>query len=116
MPKRNERVAPPRAPGGYEIRYLRTDAVKGWEDLCSQAPSAAWEAFHVLATRPCDPENPQRQHRLRGNLGSIEVKGASLEQWQYEVTAGGRVWYAVNSSERVVWISYASTRHPQATE
>lgn len=116
MPKRNERVAPPRAPGGYEVRYLRTEAVKGWEDLCSQAPSAAWEVFHVMATKPCDPENPQRQHRLRGKLDSIEVKGALLEQWQYEVTGGGRVWYAVNSSERVVWISYASTRHPKATE
>ena len=30
----------------------------------------AWEAWVVLTERPTTPENPYRQHRLRGQLGS----------------------------------------------
>jgi hypothetical protein len=44
------------------------------------------------------------------------VAGEDLQQWQYEVTAGGRVWYAVDDKRRRVVLTYASTRHPKATE
>ncbi len=37
------------------------------------------------------PENPARQHRLRGPLATHEIGGRHLDQWQYEVTAGGRI-------------------------
>jgi hypothetical protein len=39
-----------------------------------------------------------------------------MEQWQYEVTAGGRVWYLVDRKARTVWLTHASTAHPQATD
>lgn len=42
--------------------------------------------------------------------------GRPLPQWQYEVTSGGRVWYAVDEDKHIVWITYASTRHPKATD
>jgi len=44
------------------------------------------------------------------------VNGDQLEQWQFEVTGGGRVWYCVDDSNRTVWMSDASVGHPKATE
>jgi hypothetical protein len=39
-----------------------------------------------------------------------------LEQWQYEVTAGGRIWYCPDPQDKIVWIVVASTAHPKLTE
>ena len=77
---------------------------------------ATWEAWIVLTERPTAPEKPNRQHRLRGSLRSHEIKGKELEQWQYEITAGGRIWYCPDPDERMVWIVAARTGHPKATE
>ncbi|GAA2503253.1 hypothetical protein GCM10010406_44780 [Streptomyces thermolineatus] len=37
-------------------------------------------------------------------------------QWEYEVTAGGRVRYLVDEPRRTVHLVHASTRHPKDTE
>ncbi|MFF0876176.1 MULTISPECIES: hypothetical protein [Micromonospora] len=42
--------------------------------------------------------------------------GRALPQWQYEVTAGGRVWYLVDDQTRTCWIKHAGTGHPRATD
>jgi len=39
-----------------------------------------------------------------------------LEQWQIEVTGGGRIWYLVDDDARTVWLVEAGTGHPRATE
>lgn len=39
-----------------------------------------------------------------------------MEQWQYEVTGGGRVWYLVDTSGRTLWLRHAGLGHPKATE
>ena len=80
------------------------------------AQANTWEAWVVLTERPTRPENPSRQHRLRGQLAERLVGGRSLPQWQYEVTAGGRIWYCPDDLRRVVWVVAASTSHPNATE
>jgi hypothetical protein len=43
------------------------------------------------------------------------VKGKTLEQWQYEVTGGGRIWYCPDDDDRVVYIMHAATGHPRET-
>jgi hypothetical protein len=55
-------------------------------------------------------------NRLRGALGSREVGGKVLAQWQYEVTAGGRIWYCPDLDRMLVWVVAASPAHPKATE
>jgi hypothetical protein len=60
--------------------------------------------------------DPDRQHRLRGRLGTATLGGIEYPQWEYEVTSGGRVRYLVDRSERVVHLVYASTRHPKDTD
>lgn len=114
--KRGERVAPPAGPGGWEARFATTEAAKGWEELCRVARPNTWEAWIVLTQRPTTPENPARQHRLRGPLATRTIGGRDLEQWQYEVTAGGRIWYCPEPERRIVWVVAASTRHPRATD
>lgn len=49
-------------------------------------------------------------------LANRLVAGRSLPQWQIEVTAGGRIWYAIDVERREVRITYASPRHPKATD
>lgn len=100
--KRGDRVAPPGRPGGWEARFATSEAAKGWEELCRAAATNTWEAWVVLTERPTSPENPARQHRLRGSLGQRVVGGTTLDQWQYEVTAGGRIWYCPDPGREIV--------------
>ncbi len=55
-----------------------------------------------------------RSHK--DSLGERVVNGTEMQQWQYEVTAGGRIWYCIDNSSRTVWMTAAHTGHPKATE
>jgi hypothetical protein len=114
--KRGDRVTPPTKPDHWELRHGTSAAAKGWERLCQTAPSAVWEAWVVLSERPTTPVNRNRQHPLRGSLSTREVHGMILNQWQYAVTGGGRIWYCPDAERRVVWIVDASPGHPKKTE
>ncbi|MGW4529892.1 hypothetical protein ACWEOI_02980 [Nocardia sp. NPDC004340] len=57
-----------------------------------------------------------RQHSLRGALGHVEVGEMRLDQWQYEVTGSGRIWYAIDDERRIVWVTLAGTGHPRQTD
>lgn len=116
MAKRGERVAPPARPGTWEVRHATGDAAEGWEHLCQQAPGPTRDCFDALTRAPRDRSNPGRQHPLKGLLETRDVKGKKLEQWQYEVTGAGRVWYCVDDEERRVWVTAASVGHPKETE
>ncbi|WP_258038775.1 hypothetical protein [Streptomyces sp. SM12] len=60
--------------------------------------------------------DPDRQHQLRGRLATASLGGTSYPQWEYEVTAGGRVRYLVDRTNRTVHLVYASLRHPRDTD
>lgn len=70
----------------------------------------------MLTERPTQPENHSRQHRLRGELATRTVQGTDVDQWQYEVTSGGRIWYCPEPNRKIVWVVEARTGHPKATE
>ena len=114
MPKRRERVAPPPLRGGWDFRYATNNGVGGWEKLCTAAPAntrVAWERITA------DPRHrTERQHPLRGGLGRRLINGIEMEQWQYEVTGAGRLWYCIDDAQRTVWLTGASVGHPKATE
>jgi hypothetical protein len=101
-------------PSGWVLRYADRRAELGWKSVVAQARGSATEAWEQL-TR--DPRRiTQRQHRLKGALRSGRYRGRTLEQWQYEVTGSGRLWYLVDDDERTVWLVHAGTGHPKATE
>lgn len=116
MGKRGERVAPPPREGEWEIRFATTEAANGWEELCKQAPGPTRECYDALARDPRNRTFASRQHPLKGELASRDVKGAKLEQWQYEVTGAGRVWYCIDDDSGRVLLTLASTGHPKSTE
>ena len=62
------------------------------------------------------PPATDRQHPLRGKLGTRSVNGELLDQWQYEVTGGGRLWYCIDDKRHLVWLTGAMTGHPKVTE
>ncbi|OGQ90399.1 MAG: hypothetical protein A2289_00285 [Deltaproteobacteria bacterium RIFOXYA12_FULL_58_15] len=115
-PKRKDRVAPPPARGRWDLRYAQTDVVDGWDELSRQAPRPTFDAWEAIAKDPRDWANPRRQHPLRGDLATHVVSGRTLEQWQYEVTGAGRIWYCIDDEAHTVWLTAASTGHPKATE
>lgn len=115
-PKRGERAAPPPLPEESDVRFDNAESAKGWEELARSAPGNLRRAFDALRAQPRPVPPTPRHHPLRGSLGRVARRGVLLEQWQFEVTAGGRVWYLVDDEARTAWITYAGTRHPKATD
>jgi hypothetical protein len=114
VPKRRERVAPPPPAGGWDFRYATSDAATGWDKVCSAASGNARVAWERITTDP--RQRTERQHPLRGSLGTRLVNGETLEQWQYEVTSGGRLWYCIDDKRKTVWLTDALPGHPNATD
>lgn len=52
----------------------------------------------------------------RPKPGIVKVGDTPLEQWQYEVTGGGRIWYAIDDDARTLWITRAGAGHPKQTD
>jgi hypothetical protein len=115
-PKRGDRVAPPPGQNEWDVIFGTSEAAKGWEDLGSQAPTNTRDAWQLMRTQPIPPTPTGRQHRLKGQWAWGTYRGQSLQQWQIEVTAGGRIWYLVDTENRRVVVMYASPRHPKATD
>lgn len=120
-PKRNDPARRPPAAGQWLIKHATSDAAKGWEHLCRQIPEAVAALYDRLSEDPRATVNRARQHPLKGTLGVVIVKGVTLQQWQFEITGGGRVWYAPQpmvgrGAPGIVWITLASPGHPGETE
>ena len=114
MPKRRERVAPPPSARGWDFRYATNDAARGWAQLCATAQGNARTAWEAITRDP--RRRGDRQHPLRSSLGRRSLNGVEMEQWQYEITSGGRIWYCIDDAARTVWMTEAHTGHPKTTE
>lgn len=115
-PKRGDRAAPPPVGDEFDVRFADSASADGWEQLAKQAPANLRRAFEAIRAEPRSRRLPDRQHRLKGVLATEVWKGQAYEQWQYEVTGGGRIWYLVDDQRRTAWVVYAGTKHPKFTE
>lgn len=115
-PKRGDRAAPPRVGEEYDIRFDNGESAKGWEELARRAPGNLRRAYEAIRAQPRPTPATERHHRLRGRLATVLRGGRDVEQWQSEVTGGGRVWYLIDDANRTAWITYAGTGHPKATD
>ena len=115
-PKRGDRVSPPARPDEYDLRFANNETAKGWDELCAQAPGNTRTAFETIRAAPRPVPATERQHRLKHDLAWGVHAGKRLEQWQYEVTGGGRIWYLVDQDARTVWLVWAGTGHPKPTD
>lgn len=114
MAKRKERVAPPPSKDGWDFRFATNDAAKEWDQVCAVAASNCRTAWDRITSDP--RQRDTRQHPLKGSLGTRTIDGVELEQWQYEVTSGGRLWYCIDDQRKIVWMVECSPGHPKATE
>lgn len=114
--RRGERVTRPARNGEWTLRYASRDVAIGWEGLCRQQAGVLAGLYDRLTSDPRAVDNPERHGRLRGALAVAAVGGAALEQWQYEIAGGGRIWFAIDDSSQTVWLTLASARHPNETK
>ncbi len=112
--KAGDRVAPPPGTGEYEIRFDTSEAAKGWEELCRQAPGNTLRAWHMMRIDPCPAVCSPRHHPLKGKFAVCIRGGCELTQWQIEVTGAGRIWYVLD--DRTVWVRQAQVGHPRQTD
>jgi hypothetical protein len=115
-PKRGDRVAAPPVADEWDLRFGSNPAASGWEELCRTVAGNARRCFEDLRASPTPRPESGRQHRLKHEYKERSFGGKILPQWQYEVTGGGRVWYLVDDHKRIIWITYAGTGHPKATD
>ncbi len=98
----------------WDVRFGDAAAVTGWDRLSSQAPAATRIVWLALRSEP--RARSDRQHPLKGDLGTRSLGGRILAQWQLEVTGAGRIWYAIDDDRRTVILMLASVGHPKSTE
>ena len=94
--------------------FATNEAAEGWEQLGRHAPGPTSECGRLLRTSPLRLD--KRQHPLKGRVSQRQVGDKLLQQWQYEVTGAGGVWYCPDPAERTIWLTDASVGHPRATE
>ena len=116
IPKRGDRVAPPAGIDEWEVRFGNSDAAKGWDELCQQAPANTKNAWLLMRSNPAPSLPTPRHHRLKGKAAYGEHRGRSMSCWQIEVTSGGRVWCLLDVGTRTVWVTFAGTAHPKVTD
>lgn len=111
MTRRGEEIARPRP---WFVRAADRAAGDGWDKLVAQFPEAADRAWVAITADPRRVDG--RQHPLKGALAFVTVARRRLEQWQYEVLAGGRLWYGIDDEAHTLWVTVASIGHPKATD
>lgn len=101
-------------PKPWTVKAADLTAGKGWDTLASQHAEAADRTWIAITTDPRRTDS--RQHQLKGSLRTVTVGGKTLDQWQFEATGAGRVWYAIDDDERVLWVTAAGLGHPKQTD
>jgi len=110
----SDRGNPIPRPHPWLVRAADRQAYQGWQRLLAAVPGNLDRAWVALTSDPRHID--QRQHPLKGSLGMVKIAGSALEQWQYEVTGGGRIWYAIDDDNRTLWITRAGAGHPKDTD
>lgn len=110
--KRGQQVPPPPAQGEWDLRYATKESL-AFAEMARQFPGNCAEAKARLKIAPTTRSDVQK--RLRGSLGKRTIGGVEMDQWQYDISSGARLWYCVDPDKRIVWLTLAGTGHPRAT-
>jgi hypothetical protein len=98
------------------LRFATKSASEHWARLCNIAAGNCAEMHARLTADPRHRVNPDRHHQLKGELKSKPHGGRELEQWQYEITGAGRVWFLIDDTKRRVWLTEITLGHPSKTD
>jgi hypothetical protein len=114
--KRGGRVPAPPVGDEWDLRFAAKAAADAWDKLCNVAATNCARLHGELRADPRHAKNPSRHHQLKGELSTGNHGGRILEQWQYEVTGAGRVWFLIDDDNRRVLFTKVSLGHPSGTE
>jgi len=93
--RRHARIARPARTGEWEVVAADNGVAQAWELWAKQEPNALAAVYDQLTSNPRDFSS--RQKKLEGKTwGTGVYDGKILDRWQYEVTAGGRIFYFVD--------------------
>ena len=96
---RAERIARPTRSGEWEVVAADKSVADDWDRWARQEPNALASAYDQLATNPT--QFSSRQKRLEAKTyGTGTYDGKTYDRWQYEATAGGRIFYFVRRPDR----------------
>lgn len=70
----------------------------------------------TFSTKADPRQRTARHHPLRGDLAIRVLQGRTMERWQHEITAGGRVWLLIDEDKHTVWIDEVHLGHPAKTD
>jgi hypothetical protein len=112
MTKKAATVSRPRKRAEYEIRYATRQAEKGWLDLLATTRNAVVDAWDFL-TRTPDQESVTN-HRLKGELATMNRAGQVFDRWQHELPGGARIWFYIG--DQVVYLTDVHAHHPNQTK
>lgn len=91
---RAERIARPARTDEWAIVAADKGVAEKWDRWAQQEPNALAGPYDRLARNPT--EFSSRQKKLEGKTWATGTyEGMSFERWQFEVTAGGRIFYFV---------------------
>ncbi|MFT4215842.1 MAG: hypothetical protein QM619_01470 [Micropruina sp.] len=110
--KRGQQVPPPPSDDEWELRFGTKESLS-FPELEKQFPGNCAEAKERLRTALTVRTDVQKP--LKGRLDRRALRGVELEQWQYDISSGARLWYCVDPVAHVVWLTNASAAHPTAT-
>lgn len=116
MSARGARVPAPPTGDQWDLRFADKKAARNWEQLCNAAATNCAATHAQLTKDPRQAVNPSRHHRLHGSLGTGKHGSRELEQWQYEITGSGRIWFLIDDDQRKVWLTLVESGHPSKTD
>ena len=115
LPGRN--TASHAAVGAWTVKPASARAQKEWEHAKAAEPELMSGLRERLRSRPLDrSDNPNRTRQLKPPLAEKVVGAKRLQQWQHELTSGGRVFYCPDRTDRVVWVTGVELAHPKEIE
>ncbi len=100
----------------YTLQHAERACKVGWSDVVASQRNGCADLFDRLTADPANVDNPDKQHRLKGNLSTTTVRGVERDQWQYEMAKGARVWYVVDRDNKTVYLTRVATAHPNQTK
>lgn len=106
----------PTGKGEWHVRHGSKETGRAWAELSNTRQATA--LAHLYDRLVKDPRwrgDPERHHRLKGELGTGAHQGRVLERWQHEISGSGRVWFLIDDEQRTVWLIEVGAGHPRQT-
>lgn len=113
MSKRGDRASRPTSTTDWSIRFDSREAADTWDSLLGTHANALARFWDEVTREP--RQKSERLHQLKADFAFRVRAGVSLEQWQYEFSGAGRIWYCIDDSSRCVWLTAVQAGHPGAT-